>query len=174
MPQLEESIREFANAAGFSLVGFARAAEADGFHRLQEWLSRGYSGEMAYMQRQAEARRHPASVFPNVRGVIMLAMEYGGDGAPIATAAGAGPSSTPPFPPRLRAERGALNSGKISRYAVGPDYHDLIWRRMGKVVDWLKAEHPGFQARAVADTAPLLERDFARRRAWVGSAKTRC
>lgn len=151
MPPLEESVREFAQAAGFSLVGIAEAAPADGFHRLQEWLSRGYSGDMAYMQRQGDARKHPASVLSEVRSVIMVAMNYSEPEAKDQT-------SQEPI------------AGKISRYAIGPDYHDLIWRRMQKVVNWLKAERPGCQARAVADTAPLLERDFARRAGlgWIG------
>lgn len=152
MASLEESIHEFAQAAGFSLVGIARAAPADGFHRLQEWLSRGYSGEMAYMQRQAEARRHPAAVLSDVRSVIMVAMDY------------AEPPETALAPPPDACR------GKVSRYAIGPDYHDVIWQRMNKVVAWLKNEHPGCHARAVADTAPLLERDFARRAGlgWIG------
>src|SRR5436190_23572325 len=70
-------IKDQAHALGFALAGVARAAEADGFARLQEWLARGYAGEMAYMGRYADARRHPAGVLPDVRSVVMVGMEYG-------------------------------------------------------------------------------------------------
>ncbi len=153
MAPLEESIHDFAQTAGFSLVGIARAVEADGFHRLREWLARGYSGEMAYMQRQADARKHPDSILDTVRSIIMVAMDY-----------------AEPLPNPVTTASIAPTTGKLARYAAGPDYHDVIWERMGKVVTWLQTELPGCRARAVADTAPLLERDFARRAGlgWIG------
>src|SRR5437899_9505400 len=77
----EERIKEHARAVGFALVGIARATEADGFARLQEWLARGYAGEMAYMGRYADERRHPAAVLPEVRSVVMVGMEYGAKAA---------------------------------------------------------------------------------------------
>jgi epoxyqueuosine reductase len=94
----------------------------------------------------------------------MLAMEYSGERAPVATAPEGGSKKTD----RVNSRHPC--SGKISRYARGPDYHDVIWTRMGKLVGWLKSERPGCHARAVADTAPLLERDFARRAGlgWIG------
>jgi epoxyqueuosine reductase len=157
MASLEESIREFAQAAGFPLVGIAPATEADSFDRLQEWLDRGYSGEMAYMERQSAARRRPDSILPDVRSIIMVAMNY--------SESGQGSKET-----WRQGDEAEAIVGKISRYAAGPDYHDVIWQRMGKVVKWLHAEKPACHARAVADTAPLLERDFARRAGlgWIG------
>ena len=58
----------------------------------------------------------------------------------------------------------------MARYARGDDYHTLLWRRLGVLLDWLRAASPGSTGRAVADTAPLLERDFARLAGlgWVG------
>jgi epoxyqueuosine reductase len=60
--------------------------------------------------------------------------------------------------------------GRIARYAQGPDYHRYIWDRINALAAWLEAEVPGTRTKAVADTAPLLERDFARRAGlgWVG------
>src|SRR5947209_14644796 len=71
-----DRVKDQARALGFALVGVARAAEADHFDRLQEWLARGYAGEMAYMERHAAARRHPTAVLPDVRSVVMVGMEY--------------------------------------------------------------------------------------------------
>src|SRR5262245_4050012 len=74
MALLEESIRNFARIVGFDLVGIAPAVEADGFARLRDWLDRGYAGEMAYMSRGGDARRHPAAILPDVRSVVMVGM----------------------------------------------------------------------------------------------------
>jgi epoxyqueuosine reductase len=59
---------------------------------------------------------------------------------------------------------------RVASYAAGPDYHEFVWDRLNVLSDWLRAEVPGCTAKGVADTAPLLERDFARRAGlgWVG------
>ena len=64
MRALESRLKDQARAAGFALVGIARAGPADDFARLREWLDRGYAGEMAYLPRHADARHHPASILP--------------------------------------------------------------------------------------------------------------
>lgn len=147
---MEEAIKDFARSVGFSLCGIAPATAADGFDRLTDWLKRGYAGEMAYMHRHHLARQHPASVLNNVRSVIMVAMEYS---QPVRGISPANPQV-----------------GKIARYAAGPDYHDVMWRKLDKLLAWLRAEVPGCAGRGVVDTAPLLERDFARRAGlgWIG------
>src|SRR5829696_6758952 len=109
-----DRIKEQAHALGFALAGVARAAEADGFARLQEWLARGYAGEMAYMGRYADARRHPAAVLPQVRSVVMVGMEY-------QRTEDRGQRTEPQSPPAA-----AGGSAKIARYAAGPDYHDVL------------------------------------------------
>jgi epoxyqueuosine reductase len=154
MPSLEESVKEFARTLGFTLIGIAPATPADGFDRLRDWLDHGFAGEMAYMHRQAEARRYPESILPGVRSVIMVAMDY---------QAGRGSAGTSAKPQ-------AAVFGNIARYARGPDYHQVMWTRLDQLLDWLKAESAGCVGRAVVDTAPLLERDFARRAGlgWIG------
>ena len=58
----------------------------------------------------------------------------------------------------------------MARYARGGDYHEVLWEKLGALLAWLQAERPGLRGRAVADTAPLLERDFARLAGlgWIG------
>jgi epoxyqueuosine reductase len=148
MPLLEERLKAHARQIGFELVGIAPAQSADGFDRLTEWLARGFAGTMNYMDRRHETRRHPQSILPTVRSVIMTAMNYD----PAATE-----SSVP-------------NHGRIARYARGPDYHDVLRHRLKELLSWLQSEKPGCRGRAVVDTAPLLERDFARRAGlgWFG------
>jgi epoxyqueuosine reductase len=148
METLEARLKGQAHALGFELAGIAPAAPADGFGRLRDWLDSGFAGEMDYMRRHAEARRHPASVLPAVRSVLMVAMNYG----PQAHA------SQPGGP------------GKIARYAQGSDYHDVLRNRLNQLLAWVQGEVPDCHGRGVVDTAPLLERDFARRAGlgWFG------
>jgi epoxyqueuosine reductase len=154
-----ERIKERAHALGFALAGVARAAEADGFDRLREWLARGYAGEMAYMRHYADARRHPAAVLPEVRSVVMVGMDY-------QQSAVSSQQSEPQSPP---VATGGLG-GKIARYARGPDYHDVLRDRLNCLLGWVQTAFPAARGRGVVDTAPLLERDFARRAGlgWIG------
>ena len=64
----------------------------------------------------------------------------------------------------------AETQGKVARYAQGGDYHPVLWRRLGDLLSWFQAERPGTIGRAVCDSAPLLERDFARLAGlgWIG------
>lgn len=141
----EDRLKDRARGLGFELVGIAPATDADGFDRLRDWLARDFAGDMAYLQRQAEARRHPASILPSVRSVIMLGLNYH---APAA------PASAP----------------RIATYAGGEDYHDVLRRKLNELLAWVQTEAPGTHGRGVVDTAPLLERDFARRAGlgWFG------
>ena len=73
--------------------------------------------------------------------------------------------------PRSSRRRMSLaRRGKVAQYARGGDYHALIWRKLEELLEWLRAEYPDIRGRAVADTAPLLERDFARLAGlgWIG------
>ncbi len=149
MEPLEGRLKQHARALGFDLVGIAPVGPADGFDRLRDWLDRGFAGEMTYMHRHAEARRHPASVLPEVRSVVMLGMNYN---------------------PGREEEKDEGNCGRIARYACGADYHDVLRERLNRLLAWLQSERPGCVGRGVVDTAPLLERDFARRAGlgWFG------
>lgn len=160
---IESRLRTKAVALGFSLFGIAPATDADGFGRFCDWLDRGYAGEMTYLHEYREERRHPRSVVESVRSVIMLGMEYGpGDRRQGSGVRQQIDSLTPdPYP---------LTPGRVAAYAQGPDYHRFIWDRVNELSAWLMAEVPGCYAHGVADTAPILERDFARRAGlgWFG------
>ncbi len=146
---LTDRLKLEARHLGFDLVGIAPAVVPPGYPNYLEWLRRGHEAGMGYMRRQAEARRHPSQVLEGVRSVVMVGIIYGqpGESAPD--------SGT---------------TGNIARYAKGLDYHELFWRRLETLRDWLLAESPGAKGRAVADTAPLMERDFARLAGlgWIG------
>ncbi len=146
---LETRLKRHARVIGFDLVGVAPAAPADGFDRLCDWLGRGFAGEMDYMRRRAEARRHPDFVLPDVRSVVMLGLNYY---------------------PACEEELGDRGRGRVARYARGADYHDVLRERLNLLLAWLRSERPDCRGRGVVDTAPLLERDFARRAGlgWFG------
>jgi epoxyqueuosine reductase len=149
MSALETRIKLRARELGFELAGIAAATPADTFDQFRDWLAQGHAGEMTYLHRHAAARRHPAAVLPEVRSVVMVGMNYrpGGDDMP--------------HPP---------GAGRVSCYAHGSDYHDVLRARLNQLLAWLQDEVPGCRGRGVVDTAPLLERDFARRAGlgWFG------
>jgi epoxyqueuosine reductase len=141
---LTTDLKAEANRLGFELAGVAPAVAPPGHPRFLDWLDRGYAGEMGYMERRREAYAHPAGVLPVVKSVVMLAMSYKND---------------PPSPPLATGE----HYGQVASYARGSvDYHDLIRARLKSLAAVLHDRVPGCTTRSVVDTAPLLERDFAR------------
>ena len=76
METLEARLKQRAHTLGFELAGIAPAGPADSFDRLRDWLENGFAGEMSYMHRHGDARRHPDAVLPQVRSVVMLGMNY--------------------------------------------------------------------------------------------------
>ena len=140
-PQLTRDLKAEAHRLGFELVGIAPAVNPVGFSALQEWLARGFAGEMGYLERRLDAYAHPESVLPGVRSVIMLGLNY---------------RTADPVDPEPA-------EGSVSRYAWGPtDYHTVLRQRLKQLSQFLKLRAPKSLSRGIVDTAPLLERDFAR------------
>lgn len=138
---LEDRLKAHARSVGFDLVGIAPAGPADRFERLTNWLERGFAGTMDYMSRHAEARRDPSSILPEVRSIVMVGLNY---------------RSAEADPPRTTACR-------VAGYAHGLDYHDVLRDKLKRLLAWVQEQAPACRGRCVVDTAPLLERDFARR-----------
>src|SRR5260370_352897 len=107
MTSLAVCIKHHAHELGFELAGIASATPADGFDKLRSWLDQGFAGEMEYMYRYADARRHPSSILAEVRSVVMVGMNY----KPGNRNQGSG----------VRGQ-----GGKVARYALGEDYHDVL------------------------------------------------
>ena len=149
---LTAALKTRAADLGFALCGVAPAARPDTLDALTEWLAAGRHGEMGYMERRADAYAHPDGVLPGVKSVVMLATSYHTADPPAAL-------DPPP------------GFGKVARYARGgADYHDLLRARMKPLAALLHEANPGGRTRTVVDTAPLLERDFARKAGlgWFG------
>jgi epoxyqueuosine reductase len=143
---LTQGLKREARRLGFALAGACPAGAPAGLTRFHEWLESGFAGEMRYLPARESAYEHPRHVLDGVRSLLMLALPYR-TAEPVVPEAG---------------------QGRVSRYAWGHDYHELIWRRLEKLAAWLDA--PGCKARGIVDTAPLLEREFAQLAGlgWVG------
>lgn len=146
--RLTAALKAEAARLGFALAGACPAVTPTGIHRFQEWLTAGYAGEMEYLASRQAAYEHPRHVLEGARSLLLLAMNY---------------RTAEPQP-------AAPGQGRISRYAWGGDYHDLIHERLRRLVDFLRERSPGAAVRGVVDTAPLLEREFAQLAGlgWIG------
>jgi epoxyqueuosine reductase len=134
-----------AEAARLGFVAFGVAAAdaapmAGG--RLREWLDAGRHGEMIWMADTADRRASPARLWPEVRSVIMLGTSY-----------------APALNPLRHAEH--PETGVISVYALGSDYHDVIKKRLKALARWLVAAAPGSELKVFVDTAPVMEKALA-------------
>lgn len=153
---LAARIKACAHSLGFELVGITSAAAPATLASFEQWLARGFAGQMSYLEDRHEAYAHPAGVLPGVKSVILLAMNYNSG-----EAFESGDDDKVSRPPAFR----------VSRYAWGEsDYHDVIRERMRSLADEIHKLHPGCRTRGIVDTAPLLERDFARQAGlgWFG------
>jgi len=122
--ELVPAIKDEARRLGFELVGISSVADPPHEESFASWLRDGYAGEMAYLTRTEQARRHPGSWLPWARSIVCVAMNY--------------------FTPFSR-EMAPLGSpsGWISRYAWGDDYHALLEGRLEQLLTWIRGEAGG-------------------------------
>ena len=148
--ELTIAVKVAAKNAGFDLVGITPATSPPGFARFTEWLNQGFAGEMQYLPRRAGAYAHPEHLMPGVSSVIMLAINYH-TGASLSSLAESSLAEV------------SSETARVARYAQGTlDYHDLLRAKLKQLATTLHELQPGCHTRGVVDTAPLLERDFAR------------
>jgi epoxyqueuosine reductase len=163
--RLAGAIRDAALALGFARVGFCPVESFDDANAaLEGWLAAGRHGEMAFMA--ADGRADPGALLPGARSLIVVALPYA-RGGPEEGHGGQHDGSGPNTPGR------ALPLlGRVARYARGADYHGVMKERLRMLADRC-AELSGrpVHARPCVDTAPLLEREAARRAGIGFSAK---
>ncbi len=138
--ELSRRLKHEAIRLGLDAVGIAPAVTPAGYPNYLTWLRKGHAAGMAYMEREPSLRAQPECVLEGVRSVIVASLVYGSAHAAV---------------PPGRA------SGRIARYAQGADYHQVLKARLNRLLEWLEHEAPGARGRAVVDTAPILERDYA-------------
>ncbi len=142
LDKLEDRIRAKAAELGFAACGIARADAAPlAGERLHQWLADGRHGDMIWMEERKHHRESPAGLWPEVKSVISLGLSYAPKDDPL----------------RLADEGGV---GRISVYAQGGDYHDVMKRALKALGRWL-AQTAGCDLKVFVDTAPVMEKPLA-------------
>jgi epoxyqueuosine reductase len=139
-------VKELAAAQGFDHCGIARAVRLDeDARRLENWLHQGLHGSMRYMENHFDLRVDPTRLVPGARSVITLLKNY--------------------YP-----ETKADTEFRISKYAYGTDYHEVIKSRLREMILRLQEQIGDFNGRGFVDSAPVLERSWAMRSGlgWIG------
>tara|TARA_B100000749_G_scaffold19641_1_gene14573 strand:+ start:53 stop:1003 length:951 start_codon:yes stop_codon:yes gene_type:complete len=146
--ELNQFIRETAQNLGFSKLGIAPATpEQKSINRLDSWLTKGYHSTMYWMGKRADERGDIGKYYPEAKSVISLGLNYF-----------TGNVSSDP------------DVGKISNYAWGDDYHDIIKSRLYQLLGEIKSKFPKINGIACVDTSPIMEKDWAQKAGigWIG------
>lgn len=152
---LAGAIKQKALSLGFDLVGIAPAEPSRYRDYVRRWLDEGQHGSMQWMANRFEERVDPAVYVPSARSIICVAINY-----------------HTPLQPVPEAERHL--HGRVARYALGDDYHELIKKRLHELADWIRTQRPEAVTRACVDTAPVLEREAAARAGIGWQGKNTC
>lgn len=142
-----QTIKHIASTNGFDYCGIAKAVPLDDdARRLESWLNQQRHGSMSYMERYFDLRVDPTKLVPGAKSVITLLKNY--------------------FPSQ---EQGP-GAPKISKYAWGKDYHEVIREQLQKLLDAIRIHVGDIQGRGFVDSAPVLERSWATRSGagWIG------
>jgi epoxyqueuosine reductase len=145
-------VRALARECGFELAGVASAGPAEDMARYRQWVEAGNAGEMRYLTgRRAALREDPRHLLPSARSIICVGRLY----------------QTPwPHTAKFRDEDRAW----ISRYAWGDDYHNVLRRGLERLAARIAELAGPFESKICVDTAPLVERSYARLAGlgWIG------
>jgi epoxyqueuosine reductase len=140
-------VKQTARTLGFDFCGISKAAFLnEDARRLETWLQKGMHGTMHYMENHFDLRVDPQKLVPGAKSVITLLMNY--------------------FPEATQPE----TLPKISKYAYGNDYHEVIRKKLNEFIQILKKEIGDFNGRGFVDSAPVLERAWAQKSGlgWIG------
>jgi len=138
-----------ARQLGFDKVGVAPAdALTEAGEQLREWLARGFHGQMSYMARDPQRRADPRLLLPSAKSVVSVALNY------------------------FRHEKHIDDPdvGKISRYAWGDDYHDVLRDKLKSLLEWIRARDPEVEGKICVDSSPMMDKVWAARAGlgWIG------
>jgi epoxyqueuosine reductase len=132
-------IKQTAKQYGFDFCGIAKAKKLDAdAKRLEQWLGKGMHGNMAYMERHFDMRVDPTLLVPGAKSVITLLKNY--------------------YPSKQQQN----NIPKISKYAFGDDYHEVIRSALNQYLKKIKESLGDIAGRGFVDSAPVLERSWAK------------
>ncbi len=145
---LKRFLIEKAQDLGFDEIRVSKAEfMEEEARRLDDWLNNNHQGEMSYLENHFEKRVDPTKLVPGAKSVISLLFNY--------------------YPHQ---ELPSEDNYKIARYAYGKDYHNFIKKKLKKLLTELKEKVGDINGRAFVDSAPVLERDWAKRSGlgWIG------
>lgn len=138
---LAEKIKRKTKELGFEKAGMCGAEPLEvERQRLQEWLARNYHGTMAYMARNVEKRVDVRNVYPEAKSVVVCALNY------------------------FQHEKTLCHDdsgAKISMYAQGKDYHDVVNEKLLQLLDYIKTQYEHADGKIYVDTGPILEKALA-------------
>jgi len=141
-PDIKRALLEKAKQEGFDQLGITKpdihARNVDG---LSDFLQQGWHGSMDWMEEKLQRRKAPAVLWPEVKSIIMLTMNYGPQENPL---------------PDLEKK----HQGVISVYAKGKDYHDIVKKKLKNIARWFVGE-TGAQVKVFVDTAPVMEKPLS-------------
>ncbi len=140
-------IKTLANNLGFDYCGIAKAQLLnEDARRLEQWLSNGMHGSMQYMENHFDLRIDPSKLVPGAKSVITLLLNY--------------------YPEKKQSE----TAPKISKYALGNDYHEVIRSKLKFFLQNIKEQIGEIHGRGFVDSAPVLERAWAQKAGigWIG------
>ncbi|HVG33043.1 MAG TPA: tRNA epoxyqueuosine(34) reductase QueG [Pyrinomonadaceae bacterium] len=146
---ISRKIKERAHIEGFQKVGIVRAeALQPEALRLREWLDRGFHGQMQWMARDPAKRADPRILFPQARSMVVVALNY--------------------YTPHEHARD--ASTGKISRYAWGDDYHEVVGEKLRSLLAWIREQWPEVEGKACVDIQPVMDKAWAVRAGlgWIG------
>ena len=145
--ECSDQIKAHALELGFHKVGVVRPdALSNERIRLEEWLARGFQGDMKWMARDSGQRADPRKLFPETRSVVVVALNY------------------------YTAHEHSDNPGKVSRYAWGDDYHEVVGEKLRQLLSWIKACWPDAEGKVCVDIQPAMDKAWAVRAGlgWLG------
>ena len=140
LSDLQADLRREAAALGFVACGFTSAqGDPARAERLEEWLGEGCHGSMEWMETRKGQRASPQGLWPDAQSVIALGMSYAPDVDPLAL-------------------EGDAERARVSVYAQGRDYHDVVKKALKALARWLIARAPESELKVFVDTAPVMEK----------------
>ena len=138
---ITKRVKDQAYELGFGGIAIAKAEHMEPeARRLENWLNEGRHGEMNYLENYFDKRVDPTKLVPNSKSVISLMYNY-----------------------YTEAEQSDPEAPKLAMYAYGKDYHKVVKKKLIQLLKWMQDEFGEVAGRCFVDSAPVLERDWAKR-----------
>ncbi|MCK4493288.1 MAG: tRNA epoxyqueuosine(34) reductase QueG [Methylococcales bacterium] len=147
------AIKQWGQAFGFQHVGISDTHLIEAENHLQNWVKKGFHGEMDYMHKHGLKRSRPEALIEGTQRIISVRMDY-----------------LPESLTTINQQRDNPLNAFISRYALGRDYHKVLRNRLQKLAKKIESEVGVFGYRAFVDSAPVLEKAIAEKAGlgWIG------